>query len=163
MIRISGYLNWSKTLTELIFNPCGEFWWSPEDPVSQIHSPHFLVGAPAIFLDFLWSVQMLKREQGAESNGKLPHLFIPSKTATLIPEFAVEDLPVRQNTMIREIISQQRLELWMESRSRYKFYVNCNQQCGLVAQAVIRSPPTTGIPSSRLRQYVVVVEETECE
>ena len=28
----------------------------------------------------------------AESNGKLPHLFIPSKTATLVPEFAVEDL-----------------------------------------------------------------------
>ena len=38
---------------------------------------------------------MLKRERekGAESNGKLPHLFIPSKTATLVPEFAVEDLP----------------------------------------------------------------------
>ena len=31
---------------------------------------------------------------GAESNGKLPHLFIPSKTATLVPEFAVEDLPL---------------------------------------------------------------------
>ena len=30
----------------------------------------------------------------AESNGKLPHLFIPSKTSTLIPEFAVEDLPL---------------------------------------------------------------------
>ena len=27
----------------------------------------------------------------AVSNGKLPHLVIPSKTATLIPEFAVED------------------------------------------------------------------------
>ena len=37
---------------------------------------------------------MLKREWGAESNGKLPHLFIPSKTATLVPEFAVEDLPL---------------------------------------------------------------------
>ena len=36
--------------------------------------------------------QMLKREWGAENNGKLPHLFILSKTATLIPEFAVEDL-----------------------------------------------------------------------
>ena len=35
---------------------------------------------------------MLKRECGAESNGKLPHLFILSKTATLVPEFAVEDL-----------------------------------------------------------------------
>ena len=45
--------------------------------------------------DLLRSVQMLKRGVcGAESNGKLPHLFIPSKTATLVPEFAVEDLPL---------------------------------------------------------------------
>ena len=36
---------------------------------------------------------MLKRQWGAESNVKLLHLFIPSKTATLAPEFAVEDLP----------------------------------------------------------------------
>ena len=36
---------------------------------------------------------MLKREWGAESNGKLPHIFVPAKTAALIPEFAVEDLP----------------------------------------------------------------------
>ena len=37
---------------------------------------------------------MLKREWVAESNGKLPQLFIPSKTATLDPEFAMEDLPL---------------------------------------------------------------------
>ena len=36
---------------------------------------------------------MLKREWSEESNGKLPHLFIPSKTATYVPEFAIEDLP----------------------------------------------------------------------
>ena len=35
---------------------------------------------------------MLKREWGTENNGKLPHLFIPSKTATWVPEFAMEDL-----------------------------------------------------------------------
>ena len=29
-----------------------------------------------------------------QSNGKLPHQFIPIKTATLVPEFAVEDLPL---------------------------------------------------------------------
>ena len=34
---------------------------------------------------------MLKREWGAESNG---NLFIPSKTATLVPKFAMEDLPL---------------------------------------------------------------------
>ena len=31
---------------------------------------------------------------GAKSNGKLPHLFFPRNTATLIPEFVVEDLPL---------------------------------------------------------------------
>ena len=30
----------------------------------------------------------------AESNWKFLHLFIPSKIATLVPEFAVEDLPL---------------------------------------------------------------------
>ena len=37
---------------------------------------------------------MLKREWGAERNGKLLHLLIHSKTAILVPEFAVEDLPL---------------------------------------------------------------------
>ena len=36
---------------------------------------------------------MLNREWFTESNGKLPHLFIPSIIATLVPEFAVVDLP----------------------------------------------------------------------
>ena len=84
---------WSKTLMELIFNPCGEFMWSPEGPVIQIHSPHLHVSAPRIVSDILRSVQVLKREWDAKSNGKLPHLFIPGKTAALVPEFAVEDLP----------------------------------------------------------------------
>ena len=93
MIGISGSLIWSETLMELMFNTCGEFRCSPEGPVSQIHSPHFLVGAPWIISDLLRFVQMLKREWGAESNGKLPHLLIPSKTAALLPEFAAEELP----------------------------------------------------------------------
>ena len=37
---------------------------------------------------------MLKGEWIAEINGKVPHLFIPSKTVTLVPEFAVENLPL---------------------------------------------------------------------
>ena len=37
---------------------------------------------------------MLKREWGAESNGKLPHQFTSNETATLVPDFAVEDLPL---------------------------------------------------------------------
>ena len=67
---------------------------------------------------------MLKREWGAESNGKLSHLSIPSKTATwitrfavedlplsrtaaLVPEFAVNDLPLGQNTHDDDIEPQQ--------------------------------------------------------
>ena len=70
MIGISGSLIWSDTLMELIFNPCGEFRWSPEGPVSQAHSPHLHVGAPAIFSHLLRSVQMPKIERGgAESYG----------------------------------------------------------------------------------------------
>ena len=35
-----------------------------------------------------------------ESNGKLPHLFIPSKTATLVSEFAVENLPLSRTAAL---------------------------------------------------------------
>ena len=48
---------------------------------------------------------MLKREWSAESNGKLPDLFTPSKTATLVPEFAVEDRPLgRTTTLVPEFV-----------------------------------------------------------
>ena len=89
-----GSLIWSETRLELIFNPCGEFRWNLEGPVSQIHSPHLHVGGPGILSDLLRSVQMLKREWGTEKQGKLPHLFISSKTATSVPEFALENLPL---------------------------------------------------------------------
>ena len=42
---------------------------------------------------------MLKREWSAGSNGKLPHLFIPSKTATLVPEFAEQNCSL--GTLVR--------------------------------------------------------------
>ena len=58
------------------------------------------VGAPGIFSDILRSVQMLKREWGTESNGKLPHLSVPSKTAALVPEFAVEDVPLSRTAAL---------------------------------------------------------------
>ena len=84
---------WISDLAEnpdgIDINPCGEFRRSPEGPFSQIHFPHLHIAAPGIVSDLLRSVQMLKRELGAESNGKLPHLFIPSKTRTLVPKFAI--------------------------------------------------------------------------
>ena len=100
-------VDWDFRISDLVKSPdgtninlCGEFRWSPEGPVSQIHSPHLHVGAPGIFSDVLRSVQMLKREWGADSNGKLPHLFIPSKTAAWVPEFAVEDLSLRRTAVL---------------------------------------------------------------
>ena len=78
---------------ELLFNPFGEFQWSPEGPFSQIHYPHLNAGAPRIFSGLLRSLQMLKIEWGEEINEKLPHLCIPSKTANLVPKFAMADLP----------------------------------------------------------------------
>ena len=79
VIGISGSLIWSEPWWNWFFNPCGEFRWSPEDPVSQIHCPHLHVGAPGNFSDLLRSVHMLKREWGAKSNRELPHLSIHSK------------------------------------------------------------------------------------
>ena len=34
------------------------------------------------------------------NNGKLQYQFIPSKTATLVPEFAVEDLPLGRTSAL---------------------------------------------------------------
>ena len=99
MIGISGCLIRSKIPMELIFNHCGE--------VRKVQLAKFTLLTsklvpPGIFSVLLRSVQMPKREWGAE-NGKLPHLFIPSKTATLVPEFVVEDLPLgRTATLVPE-------------------------------------------------------------
>ena len=75
-------------------------------PVGQIHSPQLHIGAPGIFSGLLRSVQMLKREWGAESNGKLPHLSIPSKTAAWVPEFALKDLPLGRTLMMMMITTK---------------------------------------------------------
>ena len=55
-------------------NTCGEFRWSPEGPVSQIHSPHLLVGAPRIFLDLLRFVQVRKATGGYRTYSSLVKL-----------------------------------------------------------------------------------------
>ena len=96
---------------ELIFNPCGEFRCSPEGPVIQIHSPHLHIGVPGIFSDIVRSVQMLNREWGAESNGKLPHLFIPGKTSALVPEFALEDMLFHRTAALVPVLAVKDLPL----------------------------------------------------
>ena len=92
------------------FIPCSEFRWSPEGPVSQIHSPHLLAGVPGIFSDLLRPVQLLKKEWVRKATGiyrnypslvKLQPWFLSlqwktclDRTAALVPEFAVKDLPL---------------------------------------------------------------------
>ena len=88
MIGISGSLIWSNILMELILTPVvnfGEVRRAPTAKSTLLTSTLVPLGS---FQIFLRSVQMLKREWGAESNGKLP-----GKTAAMIPEFAEEDLP----------------------------------------------------------------------
>ena len=50
---------------------------------------------------------MLKRRVGCGKQRKLPHLFIPSKTETLVPEFAMEDLSLgRTAALVPEFCSE---------------------------------------------------------
>ena len=89
-IRTSGSLIWSKTQVELIFNPCGEYRSSPDGPDSQIYSPQLHIGAPEIFEGLF----RRERENGfRKETGNYFVYSIPAKTAALVPEFAVDDLP----------------------------------------------------------------------
>ena len=123
VIGISGSLIWSKTLMELI-NPCGEFQWSPEGPVSQIHSSHLHVRAPGISSDLLRSVQMLKGEGVRKAT--VPTVFIPSKTAILVPEFAVEDLPLDRTAALVPAFALKDLSLgrkhWRRSAISFVYF-----------------------------------------
>ena len=87
---------WDFQISDLIKNPDGTDYLTPVVNFCEVQraqlaksTPHLHVGSPGIFSDRLRSFQMLKREWGAKSNAKLPLLFIPSETATLVPEFAV--------------------------------------------------------------------------
>ena len=48
---------------------------------------------PGIFSDLLGSVQMLKRDKVRKATGSYRTYSIPRKTAALVPEFVVGDLP----------------------------------------------------------------------
>ena len=95
---------------DMIFNPSGEFRRSPEGPDSQIHFPHLHIGALGSFKIFKVCSDG-KERVGAESNGKLPHVFIPSKTTTLVPDFAVEDLPLDSMYVYLVLRAHQHLRL----------------------------------------------------
>ena len=82
---ISGSLIWSK--------PC------------QIHSPLLHAGAPGIFWELLRYVQMLKRDSEVRNAMRsYPHLFIPNKTETLIPEYMVKTCLWAEHSMMMMIL-----------------------------------------------------------
>ena len=85
MIEISGSLIWSKTLMELIFNPCPVANFG-EDRRAQLAKSTLLTST----LVPLGSFQIFKFCSDAKERMRC----IPSKTADWVPEFAVEDLPL---------------------------------------------------------------------
>ena len=95
---------------ELIFNACGEL--RCEVRRAQI-AKSTLLTSKLVPLGFflLRSVQMLNREWGAESNGKLPHLFIPCKNWNLDPTFAVEDLRLGKTATLVSVFTVKYLSL----------------------------------------------------
>ena len=105
MIGISGSLIWSKTLMELIFNPCSpavnfsDVWRDKLAKSTLLTSTLVPLGS---FRSFKVSLDA-KERVGAESNRKLPHLSFPNKIVAWVPEFAVEDLPlIRSAALISE-------------------------------------------------------------
>ena len=103
-------------------------------PNYQIHSPHLQAGDPGMFSDLLRSVKMLKGEWGAESNGKLLHLFIPSKTATLVPEFAVEDLPLGRTEALVSEFPMKDLPIGQNTLVIYTVYIINQSYCSVQGQ-----------------------------
>ena len=88
VVGISGSLIWSKTLMELIRNLYGEFRWIPKSLVRRIHSPHLHVGTIS------FKVCSDAKESGVrKATGSYRTYWVLGKTAALVPEFAVEDLP----------------------------------------------------------------------
>ena len=129
MIRISGSLIWSKTLMEMIFNPCGNFGevrWVQLAKATLLTSSLVPLG---YFLDVLRSVQMLKRESGVwKEMGRRRTYSIPGKNAALVPALAVKVVacaPVKQWARVRSPVGTSFLG---EVFSR--FFLTCKTNVG---------------------------------
>ena len=89
VIGISGSLIWSNPWWNLYLTPMVNFSEVRRAQLAKSTLLNSMMGSWDFFrsfkicLDLLRSVQMLKREWGAKSNRKLPHIFIPSKTRFL--------------------------------------------------------------------------------
>ena len=97
---------------------------------------------------------MLKREWGAESNGKLPHLFILSKTATYVPDFAMEDLPLDR---IAALVPEFEVDDFPLRRTLMSTAVEQVVVCALVMQrARFQSPVGTSFLGEVFRVFLLL-------
>ena len=93
VIGISRSLIWSKTTMELIFNPVVNFGKVRRAQLAKSTSSPPRWCPWDLFRFFKVCSNSKERERGCGKQRKLPHLSIPGKTAALVPEFVVEDLP----------------------------------------------------------------------
>ena len=111
-MQISGTKGyWNFRISDQVKNPdgtaiypCAEFRRSPEDPVSQIHSPRLgqipsprwgpwdILRFSKVCSDAKERERERERESGVwKAMGSYRTYSIPFKTAALVPEFVVED------------------------------------------------------------------------
>ena len=103
MIGISGSLVWSKTLMELTFYHVvnfGEFRRAQLAKSTLLASSLVSLRSFQICMVSSDAKERKERVWGVESNRKLPHIFVSSKTVTLVPEFGVEDLPLSRTAAL---------------------------------------------------------------
>ena len=87
---ISGSLIWSKTLMELIF----KHWWILVKSRGPSYPNPFSLPPCLVPLGSFKVCSDVKERVGCRKQWEATALCIPSKTATLVPEFALEDLPL---------------------------------------------------------------------
>ena len=140
MIGISESLIWSKTLMELIFNPCGEFRWSPEGPVSQIP-----LSAPPRWCpwDLFRSFNFCSDAKERMGCGKKREATAPiqslvklqpwswacgertsfDRTAAMVPALAVNDLPLGRTLWWWLLLWWYSNKIWRSTNQ--EFAINC--------------------------------------
>ena len=140
-IGISGSLIWSKTLMEHLFDPCGEFRWSPEGPVSQIHSSHRQVGAPGTFRSFkvhsdakerMWCGKQREATAPIQSLVKLQPWFLSLRWKTYLRQncslgscICNERPALVQNTWMMMMMMMMNVVFFMPNTWRWSHSLSC--------------------------------------
>ena len=96
---------------------------------------------------------MLKREWGAESNGKIRHMFIPSKTATWVSEFAMEDLPLGRISALVPMFAVKDLSFAEHWRSSFPL-LSAHHSLYCIWTDLKRSEKIPGAPTWRWGEWI---------